>query len=370
MRKMPTFASTEITEKIKYCFMKKKTTFVLTAFATLLTLCGCSGNGRDNTPVRSVMLVQPLRPDAETTHCFPGIVKEARQIELGFKTPGQIKQILVDEGDYVQAGQLLATLDDVDYQLGVDALQIQYDQLSDELERMKQLHASKSLSDNDYEKALAGLRQLQVQLQSNRNKLEYTRLQAPVSGYVQHVNFEPAEMVDAGTAVFTLIDVHRLEVEADIPVGLYTQRKDISAITCEGLPMHLCAITPKADGTQLYRIRLTFEKESAPLLTAGANTEVHISLSQPSDTTSTCLLPPHALFQHEGQTCVWVLQPDSTVLRVPVTSNGLDNTGNAIISSGLKGNEQVIRAGVHQLQEHEKVSPIAPSTPTNVGGLL
>ena len=130
----------------------------------------------------------------------PGIVREAHTISLGFKTAGQIERICVKEGDYVRRGQLLAELDNADYRLGVEALQIQYDQLEDEVGRTKQLFDRKSISANDYEKAVAGLRQLGVQLQVNKNKLDYTKLYAPTDGYVQSVNFSPAEMVDAGSA--------------------------------------------------------------------------------------------------------------------------------------------------------------------------
>lgn len=65
--------------------------------------------------------------------CYPGIVREAHTIGLGFKTAGQIERICVKEGDYVRRGQLLAELDAADYRLGVEALQIQYDQLEEEV---------------------------------------------------------------------------------------------------------------------------------------------------------------------------------------------------------------------------------------------
>ena len=51
--------------------------------------------------------------------CYPGIVREAHTIGLGFKTAGQIERICVKEGDYVRRGQLLAELDAADFRLGV-----------------------------------------------------------------------------------------------------------------------------------------------------------------------------------------------------------------------------------------------------------
>ena len=48
----------------------------------------------------------------------------------------------------------------------------------------------------------------------------------------------------------------------------------------------------------------------------------------------------------------------------------VDKSGRVVITSGLQGGEQVVRAGVHALQENEKVQILAPASETNVGGLL
>ena len=132
-------------------------------------------------------------------------MEEARQINLAFKIAGQISAVNVTEGQKVSEGQLLATLDDSDYKLEKDAVEIQYKQLSDEVERTRVLYGQKSVSKNDFEKAEAGLRQLGIQLQGYENKLAYTRLYAPIDCYIQTVNFDPGEMVNAGTTIFELI---------------------------------------------------------------------------------------------------------------------------------------------------------------------
>ena len=109
-------------------------------------LCSCSGRTASEPFVQSVSLTTPVALGGETTRTYSGMVKAAHEVSLGFKTAGQIARIHVSEGDYVQQGQLLAELDDADYRLAVEALQIQYDQLKDEVERMKQLFNQKSVS--------------------------------------------------------------------------------------------------------------------------------------------------------------------------------------------------------------------------------
>lgn len=347
----------------------------------LLPAILCLTNGCTEKPAekftRSVMLTSPVRLGAERIKHFSGIIRESHDISLGFKTPGQIEQILVKEGDYVRKGQLIARLDDADYKLGVEALQIQYKQLEDEAKRLEALYRSKSVSVNDYEKSIAGLQQLKVQLQVNRNKLDYTRLYAPTDGYVQSVNFAPAEMVDAGTPVINLLDVHRIEVETELPADVYLLRSHFGKITSLAsfenageMPMEIVSITPKADGNQLYQMKLAFEGKPDARLSAGMNIGINIRINGTDSIGNTFTLPLHAVVSQQEETYVWVMEADSTVSKRKVVCSGIDGTGAAIISAGLNGEEQVVKAGVNALQEKEKVRVIETESKTNVGGLI
>lgn len=353
--------------------MKKSITMIIVAVA----LCACGRSSHENSIIRNVVLTEPIRMESTHVISHSGIVREANAISLGFKTAGQIEHIYVHEGNYVRQGTLLAELDDTDYQLGVEALQIQYEQLKDEVERTKRLFDQKSISANDYEKAVAGLRQLGVQLQVNKNKLDYTKLYAPTDGYVQNVNFSSAEMVDAGTAIFTLLDVSHMEVIVDIPVDEYRQRDLFIRFYCKvpgfekEFPMTLSSIAPKADGNQLYQLRLTFAGQPDKRLTAGMNAEIGIVMADEKYMTGYAV-PLCAVFRDNelDKPCVWVLGPDSTVSKRSVVLDGTDTEGHAIVIEGLTGKEHIVRAGVHVLQEGEHVRVIEKPTKTNIGELL
>lgn len=357
--------------------MERMKGWLAAGLAVASLLCGCGGEAeKASGPIHSVMCVRPVPEGGQTVKTLYGVVREVGEVNVGFKTPGQISRICVKEGDYVRKGQLVAQLDDADYKLGVEAAQIQFSQLSREVERMKRLHESKSLSGNDYDKALAGLKQVEVQLQTNRNKLDYTRLYAPADGVVQAVNFEPSEMVDAGTPVVVLMESGGFEVEADMPQDVYMRLGKLTEATChtsaiqgEPMPMRLSWVVPKADGSQLYKVRLAFEGKADDRLTAGMNVEVDVQLSD-SVAGSQYVLPLHALFQDGGRTFVWTVDKDSVVHRTAVDVTRLDGEAHAVVKAGFKGDERIVRAGVHTLREGEKVRILAEPSDTNVGGLL
>lgn len=344
--------------------------------AMIVLLAACNTN-KEEKFVRSVKLVQPVALGNVSYKSLSGTVKESREISLGFKTGGQIDKILVKEGDFVRQGQTIAMLDQEDYQLGVDAYQIQYDQMKNEVERMKQLYEAKSLNGNDYEKAVAGLEQLRVQLQINKNKLEYTTLKAPVSGYIQTVNYEKAEMVQAGSPIVNLLDVSKIEVEVDIPASLYMQQDKFSGFSCASSlspnvshPLTLISINQKASSTQLYKMLLSLTDNHSTKLTAGMNVVVNISLTDAQPNTTGFTLPVNSIFSEQEKSYVWVLGNDSTVSKREIKLQGIDTTGKAIITEGIQGNEQIIKAGVHSLTENEKVHVLPESDKTNVGGLF
>ena len=357
---------------------------ILAVVTLILTACSPDKQQERNLPVHNVMLVTPESAGDRQVRTYSATVQEARSISVGFKTAGQIKQLLVKEGDYVTQGQLLAVLDTVDYALGVRQLRVQHAQQKAEYERRRQLHAARNMSDNDFERFQAGYEQLSSQLALQENKLDYCRLKAPASGYITAANFEVSEMVDAGTPVFELMDNSRLEVVVDLPAAEYLRRANFLTFTCHSplcvgvaFPLKLVSLTPRADNNQLYQLKLVLDESRASAkseLTPGMNVSVDIAVGadEAAASTGSAVVPTSAVFERNGTTCVWVFNPaDSTVRATSVSLTGVpDAQGRVTVSAGLTHEMQVVRAGVSHLVEGEKVKVIEPGSETNVGNLL
>lgn len=347
------------------------------AFFSIAAVISCAGGGNSGEPaVRTVKTMTVSAADSTGTLTYPGIVQEMHTINVAFKTPGQISKINVKEGDYVREGQLIASLDDADYRLGVEALQIQYDQVSDEVSRLRELYAKKSVSANDYEKAEAGLRQLAVQLQVNKNKLAYTKLYAPVSGYVKSVNFAKSEMVDAGTPLISMMDVSGLEVQADIAASEYLDRSSFTSFTVntpngDTCGAKLIGIVPKADGNQLYRMTLKINLgESLMKNSFLPGTNVEVSIKKNGFTTGKeIVLPLSAISYDNKQAFVWKVDDSSSIVKVNVKVSPSADATHAHVS-GIAPGTEVVTAGAASLKEGEKVNVLSNPSETNIGGLL
>ncbi len=344
----------------------------------MLAACGSPDNSSADDTVHSVLVTKPQPIGNSVSKTYSGTVAESKTISLGFKTAGQIAHTYVKQGQYVSAGQLIATLDDADYKLAVREATVQYNQMKSEQERLDYLYSTNNVSENDYEKSRAGLERLKINLENCTNKLSYTKLYAPVSGYVVKLNFERAEMVNAGTPVIELMDDSQLEVNVDLPAQAYANRamfKNFTATTVQGkqVPLSLINITPKADNNQLYSMRLSVPASAAKDLTAGMNVEVDAEFVNPdlADSPAEFEVPVHAVFYDNANAPhVWALAPDSTVVATKVELGDMRPNGKITVTSGLTGNETIIRAGVNSLKAGEKVTVIEDTNHTNVGNLL
>ena len=345
-------------------------------FVVLLVLFGCHKNANQNEPLHCVEVIKPQMVANQAKLTYSGKVKENKQINVAFKVGGPIDKIHAQVGDRVRKGQLLAEIESSDYQLGVMNYEAQYEQLKNEVERITVLYEKKSVSQNDYEKAIAGLKQLEVAVQVNRNKLNYTKLYSPADGVIVAVNYHASELVDAGMAVFSLIEDNNLQVIFDIPASVYAHRADFAQFECyttfdsqNPIAMQLVTVVPKADDNQLYRVYLRFKNATNRSITPGMNVEVNILMNQP-DEQKNVSVPLRAICQRDEETFVWVVNADSTLRKQPVGIANIDMHGNACISEGLDGTESVVQVGAATLQDGERVRILQEKSATNIGNQL
>jgi len=343
---------------------------------SLTLLVGCTtNNNKQNSIIRKVKIEPVQQADSVSVRSFPGILKEAAQINVAFRVAGPIRKMMVNEGDFIQAGQVVAQMDTRDYEVQLAAAQAQYDQVKAEVNRVIELHNRKSVAGKDYDKAVSGLKMVEIQLKHAKNQLHDTKLKAPVSGYIQKINFLENEMVDAGMPVITMINTGHYQVEVEIPVALYAERKGIitfsglqPTVSKEEFPLDLLSYSRKASNNQLYKVQLRINSATQPKLAPGMDIQVNILLK--NNTRSMASVSLNALFYENGKTYVWVYESGGTIRKHEVVTGPLTGNGRIGITHGVQINEQVVIAGASSLHENDKVEPLEPVSETNVGGLL
>ncbi|MDD2436616.1 MAG: efflux RND transporter periplasmic adaptor subunit [Massilibacteroides sp.] len=354
-----------------------KKILVIISGITLFFLGACSNKKESKEIIPFVKTTNVLPHKNRQEIILPGKIKASLDVNLSFKVSGTIQKMYVNAGDYVRHGQLLAEMDPKDYEIQLSATEAEYKQIKGEAERIIALYERGSVTKNDYEKAVYGLKQITAKYDAHKKVLNDTRLYAPFDGYIQKRLFQPNETIAAGYPVFSMINAGKLEVEINIASSDYMKKERFTDYSCaidvlEGqiFPLELIAINQKANMNQLYTMRLAFKEQmahSSP--TPGMTTMVSIYYQDESD--KKVSIPLSAVFEKNSESYVWIYNPQNQQIKMQkIKIAEILLNGTVILSEGPEAGEMVVAAGVHSLKEGEKVKPLASSSPTNIGGLL
>jgi len=315
--------------------------------------------------------------DGERTQklVFNGTVKEERLTTLSFRVGGPMVAFNVNTGDFVQEGDVIASIDKRDYHLQVEAKRAQLQQLEGEYNRYKELFEKNKIPANSYEKIESGYLQAKAGFENAVNQLEDTDLKAPFSGYIYEKMAEAFQTVGPGVPIVSLLDKSLLRVTVSVPenqisdLSRYKQMfLSVKNAGASRIPLKILSVGEKAKSDGMYELTFSFNNNSAGTISPGMSAEVTMSYSEASDAIS---IPSQAVFSKNDVSCVWIYRDTATGIEIrPVNTGAIHSDGTIEIRSGLEAGETIITAGVHRLFEGENVRPIEEPSESNVGGLL
>ena len=338
-----------------------------------ITLMGCSKQKTEvEQEVPLVMVTQPSSLHLEQKS-YAGEVQARQQTALAFRVAGQVTQRFADVGDRVKVGQVLATLDVQDAALQLNAARAQLESAqsaakiaSDELQRFQQLLPMNAVSrsqydavKNQYQHAMAQLKQAQSNYAVSSNQTDYNQLRATKNGVFTERNIEVGQVLAAGQVAYQLAIDGEREVVIGVPeqavaeirvgqeatVSLWSQPDSRFTGTVR-------EISPAADQSRTFKVKVALREGNAQIqlgqsarvfLTRQANQGLYVPLSSVSATGQ--------------QAFVLVLQADSTVRQTPVTL-GAYGRDSVPVLSGLQAQDYVVMGGVHLLRDRQKIRPI------------
>jgi RND family efflux transporter MFP subunit len=369
--------------------------FIALMLGAMLTAgCGKS-DGQKNAPERTAEPPRPVRymqagmSNTDDLSYLPGEIRPRYEQRYGFRVAGKIARRLVDVGQEVKAGQVLAVLDAQDVMPVINAQEAQVEvarsdlklQQSD-LKRQQLLREKNFVSEAALERqaasmeaAQARLQAAQSQLANAKNGLDFQTLRADKAGVVVAVDAEAGSVVAAGQSVVRVAQLGEKEIAISVPerdVALIKKALGFTAtfdaITGRVYQAKLRELAPVADAaSRTYNARLSIIKAD-DALKLGMSASVRLQLG----TAAAIVVPNTALYTRDNTTRVWLVERASeTVRQVAVTVGDSTNDG-VIITAGLKPGDLVVTAGANLLLPGQKVrllgAPTAPvAAPKNEG---
>jgi RND family efflux transporter MFP subunit len=353
------------------------------ALCALLVLAACGGPEPEPAPPASrpvkIFTVEGIQGDA--LRSFPGNIDASQRAELAFRVGGQLKELLVREGDLVKQGQVLARLDPTDFEIVVQDREATYQKDARNFERAKELIKDGNISKFDYDRMEAAEKSSLAALAQARQDLEYTELKAPFSGRIARRDVDNFEDVLAKQTIFRLQNVEMLDVKINLPesvirtfsnqsdtaVRLDTQDAKVMATArFEGrpdasFPLRIKEVATKADPqTQTFRVTFRMPAPSEFTVLPGMTANVLVDFSRLVSTEAVKWVPVTAVQADAGlEPRVWVLDAETmTVSSQPVKIGRM--SGHQIeVRSGLSGGEEIVSVGAAYLAEGMKVTRMA-----------
>jgi membrane fusion protein, multidrug efflux system len=354
----------------------------------LFLLIGCSHQDqKTNLPPRPVKVFQVGTTSAGSVTPYAGEVRARFETTLSFRVTGKILTRPVEIGDSVRKGQLLAKLDNSDFQLAVQTLKAQLKSAvadrnftKDDLTRYRELLDQKVISNPDFDRhqtaytnAQERVAALEAQLKQTVNQLDYTELSADREGVITALDVEKGQVVAAGQAVIKLAQTDEKEILFDIPEQRIAAIKNqqAAAVTLLSDNAHqfnakIREISASADPTsRTYRAKATLlDGQQAAHL--GMTATVWLT----SDKADQIAVPLAAVFTSQAQPKqqqVWLIdEAAGTVKAVPVQL-GSALPDELVSIEGLQPGQLIVSAGVQRLKEGQTVrlSESLPSTSKN-----
>jgi RND family efflux transporter MFP subunit len=345
------------------------------AFALALVLAGCEANTAPATkPERPVQVQRVVFANGDASREFVGVVRARYETDLGFRVAGKIVTRVVNVGDKVRTGDVVARLDPEDLKLQVQSAEAELAaatsnlaQAAADLERYTSLRARgyASVAEFDRKKAAndeadSRLKRARRSLELARNQLDYADLKADADGLITATLADPGQVVAIGQPVARLARSGEKEAAIALPeTWLAEARKAKAGVQLwsdrgRSFTARLRELSPQADpATRTYAARFTIE-DADDSVAFGMTATVTLAVAGEGRVAK---LPSSAVLNRGAGPSVYLVDESGALVLRPVTVASF-NEDTALVTSGLADGDKVVTLGVQKLEAGLRVRTV------------
>ncbi|MGC0053560.1 efflux RND transporter periplasmic adaptor subunit [Brucella pituitosa] len=317
--------------------------------------------------VVAVAVTESKLIDYQPKLTLSGAIAARSLVNVSFRVNGQVVERMVEIGQHVEKGAILARIDNAEQQSNMrvalastDAAQAQLVQAEASFKRQQALLAQGFTTRSQYDQseqvyrtAQSTLMNAESQLGNARDELSYTELHAPVSGVLTARNIETGQVVQAAQTAFSIAEdgprdaifdvqetlVNYAKIGMDVTLALLSDDK----VQAEGKIREISPVVDAQTGTVRVKVGIANTPEQMALGATVTGT-VHM------DNQKVVILPWSAMTSDSGRTAVWRVAKDTQVATlVPVKVLAYEKE-RVIVASGLGVGELIVTKGAQMLR--------------------
>lgn len=371
---------------MKFVLTTVKLLTLILLIGLVLVACGKKTETVALPPVK-VNVVKAIQNDVPLYEDFVAQVYGESDVDIRSRVEGWVTSVNFKEGSAVKKGDLLYTIDDIQYKTRVDreasdlaSAKTEMVRAQNELNRVKPLADLNALSKQDldnsnagYEAAVAKVKASEASLENAKIEFGYTRVYAPFNGVVGISNVrvgDYASRAGASSVLTTISSISGVRVRFQISEREYLRiagmtqeeislaKKNVQLILADGSIYPQTGEVNFADReidpkTGTLTIEATFPNPKG-LLRPGMFVKARILLST---LPNAVLVPQRAVFQLQSLAQVFTVT-DSSTLKVTLVETGAKIGDAWVISKGLKAGEKVAVIGTASLTPNSKIEVV------------
>lgn len=345
----------------------------------LLALLACGKEKSSSTEeVKSVVYEKVEKKEYSVKRAYSGTVNTEALSNLSFRVSGTINNRIAQLGDTVKTGQILATLDPIEYQLNYQQALSNLDKGNASLaestanfKRSEALYLENSISKASYDSATANyksaissVKALEDAVNLAKINLSYTMLTAPSDGTIGQVKSEVNQNVSSNTVVFVLNTFGERYVEfnvsqsvvGDLELGEEVQIEitSLNNLNIKGTITNIGTLSVGYGGTYPVKAKII---DSLDTVKVGMTAKVIVT----TDNTNKVIAVPLTaiLTSPNGEKYVYVvknLENNIGIVKKQIVTLGNTTEQGSEIVNGLTDGDYVVTKGSSVLLEDQKVS--------------
>ena len=335
------------------------------ALAGIAVIPGC-GTGEasvaDESEVRAatpvpVEVAQPRRADIFATYSATATIESDADAPVLARVAGEVVELLVEEGDFVAAGQVLARLDGERLRLEMLSARADLERVSGELDRYDDLAARGLVSASMYDGLKYDVDALRARYELAKLNYDYSEIRATISGIVAARDIKLGQNITANSVAFRITDSSELIAYLQIPqteLAKFSTGHSAS-LRVDSMPdtsfdASIERISPTIDtrnGT--FRATAVISNDAGDLV-PGMFARFTIAYEKHEQA---LVIPQVAVVEEDDESLVYVVQDGEVARRVVET--GIRNDGHVEILGGLSEGEEIVVVGHSALRDGSKV---------------
>ena len=351
----------------------------LFAMASLTLLAGCGAEEEAAAPeIRPVRVVSVQELSGGETVSLTGTIQAENEVNLAFRIGGRLIERLVNVGDQVEAGQVVARLDPEDDENALRAAraelaaaQGQLVEAENNYERQRTLLQDGWTTRVRYDEARQNLDTIQSRVDSAQaqlniagNRLSWAELHADSAGTITARGAEAGEIVQAGQMVFRVAREDGRDAVFDAPAQVMdsaspdpeievflTLNRNVRAVG------HVREVSPQADPvTGTFEVKVGLVRPPAEMRLGSTVTGQMELGAEPG-----IEIPASALTRADGQPAVWVVDDASDTVNLRNIELVRHDPARVVVANGLEEGDIVVTAGVQALRPGQQVRLLGDS---------